>query len=245
MSKRRLRIIPIVFFCVFTLLFLAISFAFIRISRDVPSSQGIFTESPTLPTVIIDAGHGGEDGGAVGVNGCLEKDINLSIAKELKSSLESLGVECVLTREDDRLLYDRNVNYEGRKKRLDMLERLRIATSYENAVFVSIHQNSFSQEKYSGLQIYYSEVNEGSRLLADTVSTAVKRTLQADNDRGSKPSDGNIYLLDRLSCPAVLIECGFLSNHAECDLLCTKEYQVALCETMAKAIFSFLSGPYA
>jgi N-acetylmuramoyl-L-alanine amidase len=180
----------------------------------------------------------------VGVNGCFEKDINLSISKKLKTYLEARGVKCILTREDDRLLYDRNADHEGQKKRLDMLERLRIATSYENAVFISIHQNSFSSEKYSGLQIYYSENNESSLMLADTVSTAVKRTLQTDNRRVSKPSGGNIYLLERLACPAVLIECGFISNHADCNLLCSEEYQNKLSEIMSEAIFSFLSNPY-
>ena len=196
--------------------------------------------SPT-PIVVIDAGHGGEDGGAIGVNGCYEKDINFSIAKKLKTYLSSMGIRCVLTRNSDTLLYDRNADYEGHKKHLDMLARLDITNSYENAIFVSIHQNSFPQEKYSGLQVYYSENNESSLPIAKSIEKGIKEILQPQNSRSAKASGKNIYLLDKLECPAVLIECGFLSNKNECELLCSDEYQNLLSAVIAARIAEFIS----
>ena len=191
--------------------------------------------------VVIDAGHGGEDGGAIGVNGCLEKDLNLSMARKLYELLCSMDIDCAMTRDSDTLLYDKTQNYQGKKKRLDMRERLRIASSYPNAIFISIHQNSFPSEKYSGLQIYYSENSPSSFTLAQGIERGIKAVLQHDNSRTAKPSDGNVYLLDSLSCPAILVECGFLSNAEECDRLCDDDYQNELCSLLAVEIERFLS----
>lgn len=193
------------------------------------------------PTVIIDAGHGGEDGGAIGINGALEKDLNLSIAKKLYDELTASGIVCVMTRNDDRLLYDKNTNYEGRKKALDMQARLEIAAKYPDAIFVSIHQNTFTEEKYSGLQVYYSTNSPLSIKLAQTVENTLKANLQPTNDRSSKADNGKIYLLRKLSCPSVLVECGFISNNKECELLCDDGYQTRLAETLSDAIIAFLN----
>ena len=198
-------------------------------------------EQSSLRTVIIDAGHGGEDGGATGVNGALEKDLNLIIAKKLYDELSSVGIRCVMTRSTDMLLYDREENYEGRKKALDMQARLDIAAKYPDAIFVSIHQNSFSAEKYRGFQAYYSTNDSRSCILAQNIESCVKNSLQPSNNRVSKASSGNIYLLEKLQCPAVLLECGFISNAEECDLLCDESYQKRLCETFCDAIVDFLN----
>ena len=232
----------ILLYALFTLIFVAISALFIMIVASLKENRPTINQSTSPPVVIIDAGHGGEDGGAVGVNGCYEKNINLEIAKKLESILTEKGIKCVLTRETDILLYDRNQDYEGRKKHLDMLARLEIVTSYENAIFVSIHQNSFPQEKYSGFQTYYSANNESSYSLAKTIEEEVRNNLQPDNKRKAKMSAGNIYLLDKLSCPAVLLECGFLSNRDECGLLCTEEYQNRLSDVIATSIEEFLNN---
>lgn len=194
-----------------------------------------------LPVVIIDAGHGGEDGGAVGVNGALEKDINLEIAFALQKRLCASGIECVMTREEDILLYDRNADYEGRKKLLDMQRRAEIASGYENAVFISIHQNSYPAEKYNGFQVYYSPNSQESERLALTLEYTVRERLQPYNKRASKNAGESIYLLKSLSCPAVLIECGFLSNEKECEALCTKEYRDRLCDILTDAVIEFIS----
>ena len=237
MVRYQKKTFTLVFYCIFILIFTLISLLFVFLGGEYRQSDWVSSSSVSAPpTVIIDAGHGGEDGGAVGVNGCFEKDINFSMAKKLKTLLSSMGLNCILTRSDDTLLYDRNADFEGRKKSLDMKARLDIANSYENAVFISIHQNSFPIEKYSGAQIYYSPNNSFSNTLAEEIENAIRKSLQQNNNRTSKPSDGRIYLLDELCCPAVLIECGFLSNTDECDLLCTEEYQNHLCAVIASEV---------
>ncbi len=202
---------------------------------------------PQYPLVIIDAGHGGEDGGAIGINGELEKSINLSVALKLEQMLNSVGVTTLLTRSDDTLLYDKNSDYQGRKKALDMQARLNIANQYTDAVFISIHMNSFSQAQYSGLQVYYSENNPFSHSLAQTVQQKVKQTLQPNNNRNIKPSNGNIYLLEKIFLPCVLIECGFISNPQECEALCDEDYQnrlaISLCDGILNYFKTYCNNP--
>lgn len=229
-------------FIAFTAIFILSALIFIFLSARLFEKQythQVSTPQKDTPTVIIDAGHGGEDGGTVGVNGAFEKNINLSIAKKIHKILTANGINCILTREEDILLYDRNQDYQGRKKVLDMQARKKIAESYENAIFVSIHQNSFSQSKYSGFQAYYSPNDARSLELVTLIEKSVKNTLQPNNKRASKVSNGNIYLLDHLNCPAVLLECGFLSNSEECALLCTEDYQNKLCEVICAGIEAF------
>ena len=238
------------FFSLFIILlaFLSVSVAIFYFlnhkSKDSLPSEESSAQSPMpdkkYPTVIIDAGHGGEDGGAIGKNGAHEKDINLTIALKLKSNLDSLGIPCVLTRTTDILLYDRNADYEGQKKRLDLLARKEFAEQYENAIFISIHQNSYPKEQYNGFQAYYSPNEPTSRTLALSIEESVQTTLQPQNNRASKQADSSIYLLDKLYCPAVLLECGFLSNQSECEKLCDEEYQNELCDAIIDGIVVFL-----
>ncbi len=234
----------VLFFILFLIAFILICSILIFLSRYPQKSDTDIDSGRILgsPVVIIDAGHGGEDGGTVGKNGCLEKDVNLILAKKLKTMLSSMGIESVLTRECDTLLYDKNSDYEGQKKRLDMQARLDIVRSYDNAVFISIHQNSFPQEKYKGFQIYYSSNNQDSEDLAGVIESAVKSTLQPDNDRVAKPAGQSIYLLHKLDCPALLLECGFLSNVEECELLCDDKYQNELCAVIACGIERYLKN---
>lgn len=232
----------LLYFTLFLIAFISICGIFILASSYTENDAANTDSNNVLKkiVVIIDAGHGGEDGGTVGKNGCLEKDLNLIIAKKLKIILSSMGIESVLTRESDTLLYDKNADYEGQKKRLDMQARLEIAKSYENAIFVSIHQNSFPQEKYRGFQIYYSSNSSDSATLAKAIELTVKSSLQPNNNRVSKPAGESIYLLHKLDCPAILVECGFLSNAEECDLLCDDKYQNELCAVIAYSIDEYL-----
>ena len=234
----------VAYFLLFSIIFVLISFLLTYLSsRLINSGSGkqVLSDHESRPIVIIDAGHGGEDGGAIGVNGAFEKDINLSIARKIEAVLTSKGIKCVLTRDEDILLYDRTQDYQGRKKLLDMQARKKIAESYENAIFVSIHQNSFPQSKYSGFQAYYSPNDTRSLELVTLIERSVKNNLQPNNNRASKVSNGNIYLLDNISCPAVLLECGFLSNPEECSLLCTEDYQNKLCEVICAGIEEFVT----
>lgn len=197
-----------------------------------------------LPTVIIDAGHGGEDGGASGKGGSLEKELNLDIAEKIADMLRSSGIKVIMTRTEDILLYDRNADYMGHKKSLDLRARLDIAKSNPNAVFVSIHMNAFGDARYKGLQVWYSKNTEGSRRLADTVQNLVRETLQNDNNRKTKEANSSIYLLDRAVCDSILIECGFLSNPEEEALLLDENYRKTLALTLFAAIKDYLSAEY-
>ena len=198
-------------------------------SREVGTHQAIQNETEKTPfIVVLDAGHGGEDGGAVSASGIYEKNLNLSIAFLVRDLLTASGIEVVMTRETDILLYDRNVDFYGRKKALDLLARRQIAEETEHAVFVSIHMNAYPLSQYKGLQVWYSPHNEQSRVIADRIQKNVCRSLQTSNTRKIKMAGENIYLLSRLNCPAVLVECGFLSNPDEAELLNTQEYQEKL-----------------
>ena len=189
--------------------------------------------------VILDAGHGGEDGGAVGVTGLVEKDLNLDLAKRLCALLEAEGVRVIMTRTEDVLLYDRGVDYQGRKKALDLAARQAIGDQNPNALFVSLHANTFSQSIYHGLQIWYSPNHQESAFLAEAMRSEVVSTLQPDNHRQSKAAGSNIFLLDRLQQPAVLVECGFLSNPTECRALEDPAYRQALAQALCQGILAY------
>ncbi len=234
----------LLYFLAFIMIFILIASLFFFFANEGLSKNGnvnTVMDDHSQLTVIIDAGHGGEDGGAIGVNGCFEKDINLSIAQKLREQLTSMGIKSVLTRNEDILLYDRNAEYQGHKKMLDMIARKKIVEGYPNAIFISIHQNKYPVAKYNGFQIYYSQNNSNSKHLSDKIENTVRSLLQVQNNRHSKPSGGNIYMLDKINCPAVLLECGFLSNPEECELLSSESYQKELSLVICSALIEYLS----
>ena len=177
--------------------------------------------------IVIDPGHGGEDVGATGVNGIFEKDLNMQMALEIGTALEEKGYIVVYTRTDDKLLYTEEENIRGIRKISDLKNRCKVAKRYTASIFVSIHMNSFGSEKYSGLQVYYSEKNAESKILADAIQNRVISDIQKDNNRVTKLGK-DIYILENIENTAVLIECGFLTNKAECEKLSQKEYQKEL-----------------
>lgn len=200
------------------------------------------TDTLKYKTVIIDAGHGGEDGGASSAKGLIEKNVNLEISKLLCEMLRENGINVIMTREDDRLLYDRNSNYQGRKKKLDLAARLTIADTTPNAIFISIHMNSFTNPKYSGLQVWYSPNDPNSSTLAGLIQSNNKATLQPENTRKTKVATSSIFLLENATCPAVLVECGFLSNPAEAALFETDEYKQKVASMLFDSITEFLEN---
>lgn len=194
-------------------------------------------------TVVIDAGHGGEDGGCIGVDGTLEKDVNLDVSCRIRDILSSAGIKCVMTRTDDTMLYDFYgdlENYTGQKKTYDLKNRLRIGNEHTKAVFVSIHMNSFPQSSCEGVQVYYSPNHASSVSLAEAVQASVKTYLQPENDREIKRAGSSIYILNRISRPAILVECGFLSNPNECALLNDDNYKERLALCISSAIAEFV-----
>ena len=208
---------------------IAMILMFTVIANLVTESMYLQAASATAEgIVVIDAGHGGEDSGAIAKNGVYEKDLNLKIANTLGKYLENAGFAVVYTRTEDKLLYTEEENIKGIRKISDLKNRLKISESYVGATLVSIHMNSFSEEKYSGLQVYYSTNNENSRPLAESIQNSVKAKLQPNNNRNIKNGE-NIYLMKNSTNAAVLIECGFLTNTEECAKLCEKEYQKELC----------------
>ena len=202
------------------LLFLSILFAILFATAELTRTKNDINtvNNDTLPlrkTIILDAGHGGEDGGASSQSGLLEKDLNLSLVLTMRDILVANGFDVVLTRDTDTLLYDRNANYQGQKKRLDMAARLKIAEDSPNAVFVSIHMNTYPHPSCQGVQVWYSENNDASLALAKSIQATTQELLQPQNNRTIKKSGSSIYLLHKLECPAVLVECGFLSSPEE------------------------------
>lgn len=190
-------------------------------------------------TVILDAGHGGEDGGASSADGLVEKDLNLSVVFLLRDMLAANGIKVVLTRESDTLLYDKNADYEGRKKALDAAARLRIVEETPNAIFVSIHMNTYPLPTCRGVQVWYSPNHPASLALANNVQGCARTVLQPDNTRKVNAAGSGIYLLHHISVPAILVECGFLSTPDEAALLATEEYQRKLAFAIFCGIISF------
>ena len=196
-------------------------------------------QSEKSGTIIIDAGHGGMDGGAVGIGGVLEKDIDLSIALTLGELLSSSGYDVIYTRTDDRMLGD---GEGGSAKLADLRARVDIANANEGATFVSIHANKFPQEYCRDMQLYYSKNDARSERLASLIASRDKEYLEFDNKREPKRADSAIYVLDRAKIPAVLVECGFLSNEEEAHLLCERDYQKKLCAVIASAICEYTNS---
>lgn len=193
-------------------------------------------------TVVIDAGHGGEDGGASSKTGVPEKDINLAIAKDLQSLLEVSGYKVVMTRTDDVSIADNNIDTVKGRKTSDMHNRLQILEAQHNCIFVSIHQNFFTQSRYCGAQVFYSKNNSKSKTIADIVSGEIKSLIQPDNERKSKPATSSIFLLWHAKVPAVLVECGFLSNEAEAEKLNNAEYQQKMAFAIYCGLMSYLAS---
>ena len=189
------------------------------------------TSTEPLPTVVIDAGHGGMDGGcvsdtAMGTDRILEKDCNLKIAQSLAALFRISGYNVVMTRETDVMLDGEGLT--GNAKMRDLRARLNIASEYPDALFISVHCNKFPSESCKGLQVYYSKNHEYSKEAAEAVQSSAVELLQPQNHRQTKAADSSIFLLHRATQPAILIECGFLSNPDEAALLSTPEYQKKL-----------------
>lgn len=187
-------------------------------------------------TVVLDAGHGGEDGGAVGTNGAMEKDINLSIALELEKYLKQNNFNVVMIRDGDYSVGDQGLPTIAERKRSDTKTRLRMIEEAGDCIFLSIHQNHFTESKYDGAQMFYSGNREESAVLAECIRQNIVSSLQPENHRESKQAEKGIYLLYHCRVPAVLVECGFLSNPAEAEKLSTESYQ----KDMAAAIYNGL-----
>lgn len=188
--------------------------------------------------IVLDAGHGGEDGGATSCTGVLESGINLEITLRLKDLFHLLGRETKMIRTSDVSVYTKGGTI-AQKKMSDLKERARIVNTTPRAMLISIHQNNFSDNRYSGAQVFYADT-QGSEFLAKQLQSTLIASLNKGSKRACKRCDG-VYLMEHITCPGILVECGFLSNPAEEAKLRSMEYQRKLCCVIAATVSSFLS----
>ena len=198
----------------------------LSVDHAVKASGTAVTASRNV--IVLDPGHGGVDSGASGRYGTVEKDINLSISLILRDMLAISGYEVLMTRETDVSLHDESSVTIRSKKQSDLINRLKIVDSHPEGIYVGIHQNNFTQYQYSGAQIFYSVNNDRSRALAESIRVSVAGLVQPENSRVVKPLKKESYILSNASVPAVIVECGFLSNQEEERRLVDPEYQKAL-----------------
>ena len=226
-----------VFVPFYAMVFLSVTILALLGSRAIT----VFTESTPLSDrhcIIIDAGHGGVDGGATSCSGVLESNINLEIALRLNDLLRFLGYDTKMVRTTDISVYTEGETIAA-KKVSDLKERVRFVNTTPNALLISIHQNYYSDSRYSGAQVFYP-VTEGSEQLAEKMQINIVSALNEGSRRQSKKASG-IYLLEHIACTGVLVECGFLSNPIEEAKLLSGEYQKHLCGVIAVSISNYLN----
>lgn len=196
----------------------------------------------TQKTVIVDAGHGGDDGGAIGIDGTVEKDINLDIALKLEKILKFYGFNVIMTRTQDVMTCDNGLDSLRKRKISDIHNRFELMRKNPDAIFISVHQNKFEDSSQHGTQVFYSGNDERSKELAEAIQTSVTLTLQRKNDRVVKKSGSGIYLLYHAKIPAVLVECGFISNSDEVKKLKDESYRMKLAILIADGLLKYLSN---
>ncbi len=207
------------------------------------SAQQVAVNITAYPTVVIDAGHGGFDGGASAADGTNEKDINLSISLKLKNELTDRGVKVIMIREDDCSVEDDGLTTVRSRKVSDLHNRLNVMKNTDNCIYVSIHQNYFEDSRCKGMQVFYSKnFSESSSLLAQCIQNSVIETLQPDNTRLIKPCGTSVYIIYNAVKPAVLVECGFLSNPEEAADLKNDDYQLRMAKCIADGILNYFGS---
>lgn len=217
-------------------------FAFLAIcARVTDNALPAAADVSDKPLIVLDAGHGGLDSGAVGKSGLLEKDVNLSVVKHLQKLLELSGFRTVLTRSEDISIYDPGVEGIRNQKLSDMDNRLEIIQSYPDSIFLCIHQNNYTDPQYFGGQMFYNNNNPDNRTLAQIMQNRFAQ-LQPGNDREIKLSGDELFLLKSNQNPSLMIECGFLSNPDEEAKLATEEYRQKLAFTIYSGLLEYLDA---
>ena len=189
------------------------------------------------PVIVIDPGHGGEDGGAVSISGVAESGLNLEISKRLEALFLLYGKKVAMTRESETIPYPPEADSVRARKSADTRARTAFIQSFDNALLISVHQNKFSEPGPHGAQVLFAPT-QGSRELAESMQALLISQLDSTNRRSAVPADSGLYILNHVSCPAVLVECGFLSNPNEEALLRNANYQTKLAAVIAAAILS-------
>ena len=230
MNKRKLQIIV----C-FIILITLIPFSLSQITKAKQVQYG------DLPIIIIDAGHGEFDGGAVANDSTLEKDINLAISLKLQKIMVMNGYKVIMTRTTDKATdYSEATDIKSRKVK-DMKNRLKLMNETENAIFISIHLNKFSASSAKGAQVFYAPNSVGSKELGDSIQKSIIQLLQKDNNRAIKQGNKSTFLLYYAEKPAVIVECGFLSNEEELILLKDEQYQNKMAFSIFCGVLNYLN----
>lgn len=222
---------------VYALVFLGVLFV------SLYGSKAIMVWSQATPlddrhTIIIDAGHGGEDGGATSCTGVLESNINLEIALRLNDLFHFLGYDTAMVRTTDTAIHTQGDTIAARKAS-DLKARVSLANKTENALLISIHQNYFTDDRYSGAQVFYP-TTDGSEELGKALQRDIVSVLNPGSNRQAKKASG-VYLMEHIECPGILIECGFLSNRQEEAKLRSEDYQKKICTVIVSTVSRYLS----
>ena len=219
--------LSLAFLCLIYVAYFFSSGKSVKVVSNINENQWNIKDKEPI-VIVIDPGHGGRDPGKVGVNNALEKDINLSIALKLKNLLELNDIKIIMTREEDIGLYSET---DSNKKNADLRKRVDIIHSSEATFAISIHQNSFGEEYVKGAQVFYHAKSSEGKRLAEIIQEQMRKSIDANNHKKVKAND-SYYMLRKTECPLVIVECGYLSNYNEAQLLLEDEYQ----EKMAWAI---------
>ncbi len=215
----------------------AVCAAAVTVCGTVGAARRILLAAATvqpLPIILIDAGHGGFDGGAVASDGTNEKEINLAISLKLEALLRAMGFETVMIRTTDTAV-DTEGSTLREKKRSDIHNRYALMEKHRDGIYLCIHQNCYSSASSHGAQIFYTAQNAASKALAESIQSTIVGSVQTDNHRQIKPCTKDVYLIYNAPCTAVLIECGFLSNPTDLKNLKDSDYQ-------SKIAFSIIEG---
>ena len=191
---------------------------------------------------MVNPAHGGFDGGAVASDGTVEKDINLNIAMVLRRFVEQSGFNVIMTRTSDSATDDVETKAIAARKKSDLKNRLELMRDYPDAIFVSIHLNKFTTSAASGAQVFYSKTDSRSKTLGECIQKSVVGLLQPENTRVIKQGTDSTYLLKNATVPAVIVECGFLSNHSELEKLKNEEYQSKMAFAVYCGILEYYGG---
>ena len=232
-DQNALHFIPLYLFCPIALIVLALL---------IDNTVTVFYHKQNNKTnliYVIDAGHGGMDGGATSLSGILESNINLEVARRLNDIMHLLGLNTYMIRTEDISVHTEG-NTIAEQKRSDLNQRIHVINSFQNAVLLSLHQNYFTSPQYSGAQVFYARKN-GSKFFAENMQNTFKNFFKTN--RNIKKSDG-IYIMEQVNCPAILIECGFISNPAEEKLLLSANYQRKLCAVIASVCSQYPAQNY-
>ena len=208
--------------------------------EPIPDILTTAAKPVTTPTVIIDAGHGGFDGGAVAPDGTEEKDLNLNISLKLSEVLRLYGFDTLLTRTTDEALGGGKDS--GTTKQNDLSARVELMNSREDAIVVSIHQNKFEQSQVKGLQVFYNQNIGGSKELGEAIQDYINENLQAEKPRIAKSDTRGVQILNKSQNPTVIVECGFLSNPTDLENLQDEDYCYILCFGIANGIINYMQG---